>query len=143
MTFDPDRGLGRFRCRYDHQSRGTIEISVARGTWFENVKTSPSKIVLLVYAFATDSSYETAIRESSIDEKVTFRATVVDWYLYNRECGFIALGRQYEEEGLIGGEGHVVEIDETKIGKRKYNTGRLKEGTSVLGMIHRDGSFRL
>jgi transposase-like protein len=53
------------------------------------------------------------------------------------------LDRQYEEEGLIGGEGHVVEIDETKIGKRKYNTGGLKEGTWVLGMIDRDAGFRL
>ncbi len=70
MTFDPDRGLGRFRCRYNHRGRGPIEISAAKGAWFENVKTSPLKIVLLVYAFATDSSYETAIRESSIDEKV-------------------------------------------------------------------------
>jgi hypothetical protein len=68
MTFDPDRGLGRFRCRYNHRGRGPIEISAAKGTWFENVKTSPLKIILLVYAFATDSSYETVIRESSIDE---------------------------------------------------------------------------
>jgi hypothetical protein len=36
-----------------------------------------------------------------------------------------------------------VEIDETKIGKRKYNTGRWKKGTWVLGMIDRDGGFRL
>jgi hypothetical protein len=28
-----------------------------------------------------------------------------------------------------------VEIDETKIGKRKYNTGRWNERTWVLGMI--------
>jgi hypothetical protein len=34
-------------------------------------------------------------------------------------------------------------MDETKIGKRKYNTGRLKEGTWVLGMIDRDAGFRL
>jgi hypothetical protein len=76
MTFDPDRGLRRFRCRYDHRGRGTIEISAAKGTWFENAKTSPSKIVLLAYAFATDSSYETAVRESSIDEKVTSRGSL-------------------------------------------------------------------
>ncbi len=53
------------------------------------------------------------------------------------------MDRQYKEEGLIGREGHVVEINETKIGKRKYNTGRLKEGTWVLGMIYRDAGFRL
>ncbi len=49
MTFDPDRGLGRFRCRYDHRGRGTIEISATKETWFENVKTSPSKIRRMLF----------------------------------------------------------------------------------------------
>lgn len=37
----------------------------------------------------------------------------------------------------------IVEIDECKIGKRKYNTGRLVEGIWVLGMIDRQGGYRL
>ncbi|KAJ8930186.1 hypothetical protein NQ314_017050 [Rhamnusium bicolor] len=38
---------------------------------------------------------------------------------------------------LIGGEGKIVEIDETKIGKRKYNKGRYLEGQWVFGGIER------
>lgn len=38
-----------------------------------------------------------------------------------------------KREGQIGGEGKVVEIDESKFGKRKYNVGRLIEGQWVFG----------
>ena len=38
----------------------------------------------------------------------------------------------------IGGSNHVVEIDEAKFGKRKYNRGRLVEGQWVLGGICRE-----
>ena len=38
---------------------------------------------------------------------------------------------------MIGGEGQIVEIDEAKIGKRKYNKGRLIEGQWIFGGIER------
>ena len=41
-----------------------------------------------------------------------------------------ALDLLYENTGLIGGEGHTVEIDETKVGKRKYNRGRMRNSNS-------------
>lgn len=106
MTFQSDHGLGRFRCRRDHSGKGEINVSAVSNTWFENVKISPSKVLLLTYAFATDMSYELAIRESSLGGETTSNATVYDWYSYCRECCLIALERKYETEGQIGGEGH-------------------------------------
>jgi len=38
---------------------------------------------------------------------------------------------------LLGGVGEIVEIDECKVGRRKYERGRIIEGSWILGMIHR------
>lgn len=43
----------------------------------------------------------------------------------------------------IGGPGIVVEIDETKFGRRKYNRGHVVEGIWVLGMVERTADRRL
>ncbi len=38
----------------------------------------------------------------------------------------------------IGGPSAIVEVDEAKFGKRKYNRGRLVDGTLVIGGIQRN-----
>ena len=56
----------------------------------------------------------------------------------------IFLDELYIEQGKIGGV--IVEIDETKIGKRKYNRGRMVEGSWILCFIEsniENRSFRL
>ena len=60
---------------------------------------------------------------------------IVDWYNFHRDvCA------QYfiDHSIMIGGPGKVVEIDESKFGKRKYNKGRYVEGHWVFGGIERD-----
>jgi len=47
------------------------------------------------------------------------------------------------QSGPIGGPGCIVQVDEALIGRRKYNRGRIVEGTWVLGMIASDGQVRL
>jgi hypothetical protein len=60
----------------------------------------------------------------------------------------VYLDSVFENEGLIGGSDCYVEIDESKIGKRKYNRGRMVDGTWKIGMIERRndgelGRFRI
>jgi len=100
------------------------------------------KAVLLIYGFATKMSFDQAIRETSLEGEQTSSETVTDWYSYCREICMDTLDCKYDE-GEIGGEGHIVEIDECKIGRRKYNKGRMIDGHWILGMIDREGGFRL
>ena len=130
-----NHGWGRFRCQKKHASGGPVEQKITKNTLFDGAKISPMKAVLLIYAFATKMSFEQAIRE-------TLSATVTDWYSYCRETCMDELDCKYDE-GEIRGEGHVVEIDECKIGRRKYNRGRMIDGHWILGMIDRGGGFRL
>lgn len=43
-----------------------------------------------------------------------------------------------KENVKVGGPGKVVEIDESKFGKRKYHKGRRKDGVWVFAGIERD-----
>jgi len=47
------------------------------------------------------------------------------------------------EDGHIGGEGIIVEIDETKMGKRKYNRGHRVDGVWVVGGVERTPERRV
>ena len=40
---------------------------------------------------------------------------------------------QEQEQGKIGGRGKIIQLDESKFGKRKFNRGRRVEGHWVLG----------
>jgi transposase-like protein len=89
----------------------------------------------LTYCFTRQFSYEQALIETSLDEEITSSETIADWYSYCRELTIVGLDRLYEGTGKIGGPGHIIEIDESKIGKRKYNVGRIVEGQWLLGIL--------
>ncbi|KMQ82375.1 protein tssc4-like isoform x1 protein, partial [Lasius niger] len=83
-------------------------------------------------------TYGQIIRESSIiANKETSRKTVADRLSYCREVCMLALDAEFEEQGLIGGPNEIVEVNECKIGRRKYHRGRVVEGCWILEMIHR------
>lgn len=127
---------GQFICK----KRGISEhnVTVAENTWFSNSHISAAGCILITYSFAVNFTFNQTLRESSILEgQQLSRETVADRFSYCREICIVALDQQLEEEGQIGGIGEIVEIDECKIGRRKFERGRVVEGSWILGMIHR------
>jgi hypothetical protein len=51
--------------------------------------------------------------------------------------------RIFKKIPKIGGNGKIVEIDEEKFGKRKYNRGHRVDGVWVLGMVERSPSRKI
>ena len=58
--------------------------------------------------------------------------------MYCREVCVAGIESLIDAEGKIGGVNHIVQIDETKFGRRKYERGRLVEGTWMFGMIENE-----
>ena len=56
--------------------------------------------------------------------------TIVDWYNFCLEVCLEVLERESEK---MGGPGKVVEIDESKFGKRKYHRGKRVDEVWVFG----------
>ena len=136
MVFSPERNsYGQFRCRRKHRDDKDRVFSITKNTWFDGIRVSIPKAILLTYCFTRQFSYEQALIETSLDEEITSSETIADWYSYCRELTIVGLDRLYEGTGKIGGPGHIVEIDESKIGKRKYNVGRIVEGQWLLGIL--------
>ncbi|XP_049302123.1 uncharacterized protein LOC125775506 [Bactrocera dorsalis] len=139
MALHKRHPVGYFKC-----SRGNCRtkslISRAAGTWFEGVKISFPHVFYIMYCFAHRFTREGIYRENyvSVGTKLS-SATISDWYSYCREAVVIFQLDHQEFKGKIGGPGKVVQIDESKFGKRKYHKGRRVEGHWVLGMIE-DGS---
>lgn len=62
------------------------------------------------------------------------KATATDWASFCREVVFDI---QVVKKAQVGGPGRIVEIDESKFGKRKYNRGHRVEGQWVFGGLER------
>jgi hypothetical protein len=60
--------------------------------------------------------------------------TACDWFQFCRE---VVLEFMEGKSEIIGGEGKVVEINESKFGKRKYHQGHYVKGQCVFGGVER------
>ncbi|CEP16296.1 hypothetical protein [Parasitella parasitica] len=122
--------------RYKWRCNGRIVDQVTRRTfcrstsyaltydsYFYKRKIASNDVMLILYFWAT------RVPRMAISQKDT-SAVINDWYkmVYHDLC---------QDDMRIGGEGVVVEIDESKFGKRKYNRERCVEGIWVVGGIER------
>ena len=112
------------------------EVSLRHNSWFCGSHLSISKILALTYAWAHSFTTSQAMHETSSRNKTTSSETVVDWYNYCREVCSAIISQHHT--GRIGGPGKIVEIDESKFGRRKYHLGRVVEGQWVFRGICRE-----
>jgi hypothetical protein len=104
-------------------------VSLLKGSFFAKSRLSINDTLLLGYLWLTGVNYTAAIALTTHSSE-----TIVGYYRYFREL--VADSLDFED-WKIGGEGVIVEIDESKFGKRKYNRGHQIEGAWVIGGIER------
>ena len=98
---------------------------------------SPLQVMVMTHCFKTENSYKQTVIEASMGNTKLSAMTISDWFNYCREVCMISIEDKYRRR-KIGGPGHIVEIDECKIGTRKYRRGRIMEGNWILGIIDRN-----
>ena len=120
--------LGRqvYRCSRNACRR---ERSLRKFTFFYGSRLTCAKIMHLAYFWITGVSSNTA-------QTITGHSkhTIGIFYAHFRALVASSL---LPDDTIIGGDGVIVEVDETKLGKRKYNRGHKVNGVWILGGVER------
>lgn len=109
------------RCGYQRRFR--------KGTFFAGSQLSIEQILKISHAWIYSLPISFAMREAHVASN-----TAVDWASFCRE---VLIHAFMDNPQKIGGEGKVVEIDESKFGRRKYHRGHRVEGQWVFGGYER------
>ena len=115
--------------RCSHKTCGK-KVSIRQGSWFSNSNLTLETIGLLTYFWVYRTEQEFVKHELGISH-----TTIVDWYNFSREV-CISILENFSQK--IGGPGKIIEIDESKFGKRKFHKGRRVDGVWVFGGIERE-----
>ncbi|XP_039301676.1 uncharacterized protein LOC120356894 [Solenopsis invicta] len=110
----------------------TFNKSGKAGSWFDRSNLDVVTVCKIVACFLM---LRHPRQDDSQEETGVSKPVIVDWFNFCREvCVFWA--DKHSEK--LGGPGRIVEIDETKLGRRKYNRGRLIKGQWIFGGYERD-----
>ena len=116
--------------RQINRKRHKVEMSIRKDSWFAKSNLSLEEIVKLTYWWCRGLKQDEIRHEVNVSEH-----TAVDWDSFCRETCEVTL---LEKEHKIGGPGKTVQIDESKLGKRKYHRGHKVEGQWVFGGIEEE-----
>lgn len=116
----------RFRC---HKKDCIVEISIRKNSFFNGHRLPCSKILKLGWLWINKVPVISIINMTGHSPN-----TVNNFIRYYRQLIASTLNI---DNNVIGGDGVIVEIDESKMGKRKYHKGHRVEGAWVFGGIER------
>lgn len=132
-----DKDLLQFRCNKSvsvnkqKKSQCKWKASAKTGTFLDNTRIDLGKLWRIILYLL----HHNPPRQNFLQKTLNLGPnTVVDWFSFYREV--LSFHNKQNQEQL-GGPGCIVEIDEAKFGKRKYNRGRLVKGQWVLGGVVR------
>jgi transposase-like protein len=92
-------------------------------------------IMLLAYFWLNDVQWSAAVTMTGFAENTVTRF----YWLFRR----LAATSASEVDTVIGGPGIIVEVDETKLGRRKYNRGHHVDGVWVIVGVERTADRRV
>ena len=130
-TADHNRTDGfRWRCRKSVagvRCRGTA--SIRHGSWFQLSNLPLVEIILITYDILRRDSAHQIENEHNLNDH-----TIADWGMFCRETTLEFLEGSSQK---IGGHNKTVKIDESKVGRRKYNRRHPVQGQWVFGGVER------
>ena len=127
---DQSDGL-KWECRVQSSAkRHRTELSIRTGSWFAQSNMTLEETLKFTYWWCQDLEQSQITRELRLA-----RGAGVDWDSFCREVCEITM---FDSSEKIGGGGKIVQIDESKFGKRKYHRGHHVEGQWVFGGIEQD-----
>lgn len=109
----------------------TKKRSLFKNTFFGDTKLSCHVIMLICYLWAGQINHKSIVMLTGVN-----KSTISDWMGFLRQLVSEDM-KNSPEEVKVGGDGVIVEIDETKIAKRKYHRGHRVEGAWVVGGVER------
>ena len=132
LTRCEDRSDGlKWECRKQvNGKKHRVKVLIRKGSWFDNSKMTLEEILKLTYWWCQDLDQTQIKQELRLAE-----STGVDWDSFCHEVCEITLLENGEK---LGRNGKLVQIDESKFGKRKYHGGHHVEGQWVFGRIEED-----
>lgn len=123
------RPLFRFRCR---RKACQERISIYNNTFFMNCRIPCNQVMMLSYLWLCGASHKTIVAMTKLSSK-----SITQWICHTKQLLSHAVESNLEEDYMVGGPGIIVEVDESKFGKRKYNQGHHVEGVWVVGGVER------
>lgn len=118
------KNQSRYKCKKCNRTE-----SIFKKTFFENAKIQLDSLLLFSYLYLIKTPVSGLIEATGHSS-----ATISEWSKFIRQL----CGESVNENSLkIGGQNIIVEIDETKLGKRKYHRGHKVDGVWIVAGVER------